>query len=198
MWLYGRGGGLYGLGTTAGCLKKGSSLPWQSPTSLGRTPVSLTNPWLIRKVQQGWLKSNGRRRGVRLAGLYRLSGLLVGMSSKLRLRGRLGLLLPPSHLRTCTAKLRQLVPRLRPSTRGGPVKLLLRHRRRRPYSIAAGLSKCAASFLSAAPVVRAFAIGEGTFTRSLQRLFEVQRHRPCADPPGARVKGFLRRRTGCT
>ena len=95
---------------------------------------------------------------------------------KWRLRRLLGLLLPPSHLRMCMTKPRRLVP----------------------CRIAAGLSKCAASFLSAAPVVRAFAIGEGTFTRSLQRLFEVQRHRPCADPPGARVKGFLRRRTGCT
>jgi len=37
------------------------------------------------------------------------------------------------------------------------------------HRIAVGLSKCAAPFLCAAPVVRAFTNGEGTFTRSLQR-----------------------------
>jgi hypothetical protein len=37
------------------------------------------------------------------------------------------------------------------------------------HRIAAGLSKCAASFLCAVPMVRAFTIGEGIFTRSLQR-----------------------------
>ena len=39
----------------------------------------------------------------------------------------------------------------------------------RPHLIAAGLSKCAAPFLCASPVVKAFTIGEGTFTRFLQR-----------------------------
>jgi hypothetical protein len=37
------------------------------------------------------------------------------------------------------------------------------------HRIAAGLSKCAASFLCAVPMVRPFTISEGTFTRSLQR-----------------------------
>jgi hypothetical protein len=37
------------------------------------------------------------------------------------------------------------------------------------HRIAAGLSKCAASFLCAVPMVRAFTVGEGIFTRSLQR-----------------------------
>ena len=37
------------------------------------------------------------------------------------------------------------------------------------HRIAAGLSKCAASFLCAVPMVKSFIINEGTFTRSLQR-----------------------------
>jgi hypothetical protein len=37
------------------------------------------------------------------------------------------------------------------------------------HRIAAGLSKCAASFLCAVPMVRAFAAGEGISTRSLQK-----------------------------
>ena len=68
------------------------------------------------------------------------------------------------------------------------------------HRIAAGLKKCAALFLCAAPVVRAFAIGEGTFTRSLQRYSGIA---PVQTPPtrttaGRGVKGSLRRRTGCT
>ena len=38
------------------------------------------------------------------------------------------------------------------------------------HRIAAGLSKCAASFLCAVPMVKSFIINEGTFTRSLQRF----------------------------
>jgi hypothetical protein len=37
------------------------------------------------------------------------------------------------------------------------------------HRIAAGLSKCAASFLCAVPMARPFTVGGGIFTRSLQR-----------------------------
>ena len=68
------------------------------------------------------------------------------------------------------------------------------------HRIAAGLSKCAASYLCAVPMVRAFTVGEGIFTRSLQRYNGIA---PVQTPPtrttvGRGVKGYLRRRTGCT
>ena len=37
------------------------------------------------------------------------------------------------------------------------------------HRVAAGLSKCAASFLCAVPMARPFTAGDGIFTRSLQR-----------------------------
>jgi hypothetical protein len=71
------------------------------------------------------------------------------------------------------------------------------------HRIAAGLSKCAASFLCAVPMVRPFTVGEGIFTRSLQKYngivpVQTPHTHHCGARGGRVLAASERRQTGCT